>query len=376
VPDISGEFDGPSIVAAEAWHCSLPLRFPVRLGPIRYATRDYVVLRLRAADGAAGLAVGYTRETPLLAATLTLCRQLGAGTAGPADVHRDLARRFAPGWPAFIRAASLIDVALWDLLARRRGVPLAELFGSARPVPVMAVAGYFAGQRTESEILAEAARFVDDGYSTLKVMLPGVDAAADRALLERIRAQTPDDVDIAVDLHGMFTSTEDALAHCAGLAELPVRFVEDPIPSLEIRRVREFAARSRSPVASGEDVVGLAAFEELLDGGVAYLRVDATASGGYSIALPAVDAATGAARSVVPHVFPHIHAPLTARASSVAAIEVIPDYVGADPIAELMTERPPIRGGMWWPSERPGLDLPLDLGAVASAATEHWSWRA
>jgi D-arabinonate dehydratase len=369
--------DDSSIVAAEGWMCPLPLRLPLRLGAIRYDTRDYVVLRLQSADGLIGWAAGYTRGTPLLAAAEAMTRALGIAPADdPRAVHDSLAARFAPGWAALVRAASLIDIALWDLAAKRRKVPLAEaLGGTTRPIPVMAVAGYFADERPMEELLDEVRRFIDDGYTTLKVIAPCVDAAADRTLLERIREQTPDSVRVAVDLHGSFTSVEAALTHCAELDDLPLLFVEDAFPSHEVRRIRDFAAGSVLPVAAGEDVVGTSTLIDLLDGGVGYLRVDATASGGYTDAVPAIVAAEERDRLIAPHVWPHTHAPLAGLSEAVIAVEVTPPYVGADPLWDLMTEGPPLEDGRWQPSQAPGLDLPIAPDAVARAASARWAWR-
>ena len=45
---------------------------------------------------------------------------------------------------AVLRALSAVDIALWDLAAKRAGVPLAVLLGgSTRPVPAYASGGYY-----------------------------------------------------------------------------------------------------------------------------------------------------------------------------------------------------------------------------------------
>lgn len=75
-------------------------------------------------------------------------------------------------------------------------------------------------------------------------------------------------VEIAVDVHGMFASVDDAMAHCAGLEDLPILCIEDPFQSLSARDVRKFVRCSPSPVASGEDVVGLSGLQQLLEDGV------------------------------------------------------------------------------------------------------------
>lgn len=359
----------PRIVRAEVWRCPLAMANTLRLGAISYRTRDYVVLRLTTEDGLIGHGIGYTRNTPLFEATTMLCEQLSDLPRDPEQAHRILRHRFAPGWAALTRAASLIDIALWDLRAQEDDVLLARALGfEPRPVPMMAVAGYFSDLRTIDQQLAEMERFVADGFTTLKLILPGADARADQATLERVRDHFPDEVAVGVDFHGAFESVEAAVTHCAGIHELGVRFIEDPFPSADWHRVAAFAAASPTPVAAGEDLTSLTGIEDLLDNGVRYLRADATASGGFTVARRALTHAALRGAAVAPHVWPHVHVHLAAGALAGTSIEAIPDYVGADPVWSLLSEGAPIRDGLWHPPSTPGLGMPLDVDAVRAHA--------
>ncbi|ANZ28556.1 hypothetical protein A4U64_27145 (plasmid) [Rhodococcus sp. WB1] len=365
--------DRPAVVEAQAWLCPLPMPQTLVLGAISYTTRDYVVLRLTSDDGFTGYAVGYTRGTPLLEALQTICRHLTGLPGHPTVVSRALHKQLAPGWGSFARAASLVDIALWDIEAQRLGTPLATVLGgNSTDVPLMAVAGYFSDTRSVDEVVDETRRFVDDGYTTLKLILHGHDRAVDLDLYDRVRAAHPETIAVAVDFHGAFDSPLQAVEHCAGLRERDVRFVEDPFPSAQWRQVAEFAQRSGLPVASGEDLPGPSGYEDLLAGGVSYLRVDVTASGGYTAGIAAVTAAEHWSAHIAPHVWPHFHAPLAAASTSVAVVEVIPDYVGAEPLWALLTEKAPIVDGHWKTPTEPGLALPLDLDAVSHYASAQW----
>jgi len=359
------------IVRAEVWLCPLDMTHTLRLGAISYRTRDYVILRLTTEDGRTGYGVGYTRSTPLFEATVMLCGQLGDLPRDPEQVQHALMHRFAPGWAALARAASLIDIALWDLRSQDAAVPLARALGfEPRPVPLMAVAGYFPDRRTLDQQLEEMDRLVADGYSTLKLILPGADPKADRTTLERVREQFPDEVTIGVDFHGAFPSVEAAVAHCRDLHNLGVLFIEDPFPSADWHQVAQFAQASPTPVAAGEDLPYLTGLQDLLDHGVRYLRADATASGGYTVARRAITHAALRGAAVAPHVWPHVHIHLAAGAAAGTRVEVIPDYVGADPIWRLLGAGPPIRDGLWHPPTDPGLGLPIDQDAVRAHASQ------
>ena len=358
------------IALVQAWECSLPLRFPVDLGRLQYTTRDYVLLRLTTTDGLVGTAMGYTRGTPVLESVRRLAPALLAGPVTPMSFqspHRD---NFAPGWPALVRAASLIDIALWDVAAQHTGRSMAQaLGGRERTVPTIAVAGFFAARRNLDELAAEAAGFVRAGASAVKLIMPGKDPGQDVDLLRAVHTALPQGVAVAVDFHAVFHTVDQAVEHCRPLFDVGLLFIEDPFPSWDWHRVTEFATRCPVPVASGEDLPFMGMLEDLVAGGVRVLRVDATASGGYTSLLPSLRRATDWGVEVVPHVWPAIHAPLASITDAVSLIEYIAPEVGAEPLHLLMAEATRDTETATPP---PGLGLDFDLDAVGRAVTARW----
>lgn len=362
------------VARVEAWNCEVPMPWPVRLGSVVYNTRDFVVLRLTCDDGLCGRAIGYSRGTPLLEAVHGLAPFVGAlDVAEPESVQTELSGTLLSGWAQFVRAASLIDIALWDVKAQSASLPLHQLLGAERPdVPVMAVSGYFSDVRSQDELVEEAIEFDRAGMGA-KLILGGYDSEWDQRLVSRVREALSPDTEIGVDFHARWRDPEEAASYFAPMDELGLRFIEDPFPGFDWRAMRDLAGRIRTPVAAGEDVIGYSALLDLLES-VGYLRLDATASGGVSTALKAIDAAAERGSVVVPHVFPYIHAVLCAAHPAVANIEVIPATVGADPMDRLLTDPDPIRDGRWVLDEDPGLSLPLDWAAVEEMATASFSW--
>lgn len=357
------------IQRVEAWSFALPMRWPLKIGPITYNTRDYAVVRLTSTEGIQGIATGYTRGTPVLDSLSVLLSDLTALTGTPPEVQRRLRMRYATGWGAFIRAASLIDIALWDVRARTEGVSLAHLLGPHVPEPkLMVVAGYFADQRTRGEILDEIGRFVVDGFSTMKLIIGGKDAKADLEYASQVKTLVGDQIDVAIDLHGAYLRAVDALEYVKAFHGSGIRFLEDPLPSIEIDEIAELAQIAEVPIAAGEDIVASSTYASLVKAGVGVLRVDATATGGYTGALEGVAAAEVGAVDIYPHVWPYIHAPLAAASFGVRAVEVIPHYVHADPLMEFVTEPLPIRDGRWRVPSVVGLHLPLDWTRLLAEA--------
>lgn len=363
------------ITAAEAWLVDLPMPYELVLGPITYKTRDYVVLRLTTASGLTGVAVGYTRHTPLIEALEILVPQIKGLGLEPGEVQRTLKGRFSPGWGSLVRAASLIDIALWDISAKARQQSLEDFMGTRNePVPLMAVAGYFLEARGKSAVLEEIERFVVEGYTTIKLIIPGHNLDHDLDLIGDINQILPSGVTLAADFHGAFHSVDEAVQYSEGLSDCGLRFIEDAFPSYESDIVSAFARAAGTPAAAGEDVMTPAAHRALLDGGVSYLRADATATGGYTAAVKSIAAAEDAAAWVAPHVWPHIHHPLSHTSTRVAMIETIPRYVGADPIVDLLLEDLPIVDGKWSPPQHEGLYLPLDWARAEAVASVSRTW--
>lgn len=364
------------VVSVEAWNCAVPMPWPVRLGTVVYNTRDFVVVRLTCDDGLCGRAIGYSRGTPLLEAVRGLAPFAGAlDVTEPDSVYTELSGTLLPGWAQFIRAASLIDIALWDIKAQAEDLPLHRLLGAeSSDVPVMAVSGYFSDVRSQDELVEEAVEFDRAGMGA-KLILGGYDSEWDQRLVRRMREALSPDTEIGVDFHARWRDPKEAASYFAPMDELGLRFIEDPFPGFDWRAMRALAGLIRTPVAAGEDVIGYSALLDLLES-VGYLRLDATASGGVSTALRAIEAAADRGTEVVPHVFPYIHAVLCAAHATVANIEVIPASVGADPMDRLLTDADPIHGGRWILDEEPGLTLPLDWTAIESMATASFAWNA
>lgn len=359
---------------ARGWVLAVPMKHPVRLGPMTYHTRDYAVLEVESDDGLIGRAIGYTRGTPLLAAARSLVRASGdADITDPVTTADLLQRRHLPGWAQYIRAASLLDICLWDIAAQASRQTISEALGTSRDaVEMMAVAGYFADVRDLAAIVDEACGFVHDGVRRVKAMLNGGDIRADASLVAALRSALPDDVSLGVDCHAAFGSASEAADYIRSLGSEAIEFVEDPFPVHEWRRYRRLTEIMDIPLAAGEDVTSMSAVADLLPW-INYLRVDATASGGLSWARTAADLAQASGVIVAPHVFPYVHAALAANRASVSFAEYIPDQVGAEPISQIAAFEGEVSDGSWRHAAVPGLGIHLRYEAFDRHVIEEFA---
>jgi len=117
-------------------------------------------------------------------------------------------------------ALCALDNALYDLAARRLGVPVHRLLGLGRPEPVSA---YTLGIADRETTVADARRL--EGYPILKVKVGGwEDVETLRAVGEASTAE------LWVDANEAF-SPEEALEVVAELREMGVGMIEQPVPA-------------------------------------------------------------------------------------------------------------------------------------------------
>jgi L-alanine-DL-glutamate epimerase-like enolase superfamily enzyme len=359
------------IVGLDVAVCALEMPYPVRLGPVVYTTRDYVALRMRTDAGIDGYALGYSRGTPIPAALQTLAPEiLGRDARMIRSIVVGIRQSHAPAWGAFVRAVSLVDVALWDIAARAARLPLFKLLGGYRDtIPVMAVAGYYLDRRSVEDVEEEIMQRAGDGFKTIKIGIPAVDPRADEAFVSRLRRALDNSIDLGIDAHSAWTDLETALAACQRLDSLGLSFIEDPCSPQSWRLMADLQARIRTPLAAGEEASMIEQHRDLLDA-VTILRVDATANGGLSDVMLATQMAAAAGRSVSPHVYAPLHSHLAGAFPNVRQVEIIPAEVGADPFHRLLRSEPAIRNGMLLLDDSHGNGIDLDWEAVSAHASD------
>jgi L-alanine-DL-glutamate epimerase-like enolase superfamily enzyme len=179
-------------------------------------------------------------------------------------------------------AISAVDVALWDLRARRADQPLWRFFGGYDPqVPVYA--GGIDLDFSIEALLEQADSFQEQGYRAIKMKagLPSLREDVER--VRRMREHLGDDFPLMVDAN-MKWSADQAIRAARALEEFNLLWIEEPtIPddvAGHVRVVRE----GRTPVATGENLHTLYEFHTLMAaGGLTYPEPDVTNCGGMTI---------------------------------------------------------------------------------------------
>jgi L-alanine-DL-glutamate epimerase-like enolase superfamily enzyme len=359
-------------ITIQAAECRLPLPRPINLGPVTIRTRDFVALRMTTDNGLIGDALGYTRGTPLL----QTLRHIGNNFLGVSPHHRNgvidgFVRANVNGRGTFVRAVSLLDIALHDLAAKAVELPLFRLLGGARTrIPASGVAGYYLKERTAEDVRDEVSGLIDDGYSRAKIMIDGGDVEADVALVSLVSKVARGR--LGIDAHWSWDSLADALKTCSRLDDEKLVFLEDPFGPHRSRLMPRLQQFLKTPLACGEDVSDIDSLAAI-SRDIPILRVDATTCGGVAAACAAIQVAGLNGCEVFPHIHHQLHAHLAAVYPQAAYVEVIPESTGADPAHLLLARLPPVVDGMVQLDETPGAGTELNWDAVERYATDSFT---
>ena len=246
---------------------------------------EVVTARVRDSDGAEG--VGYTFTCGVNGGAIAdiLRREMAPRVLGrDADlieaIWRDLWWAFhygGRGGPTVL-AQSALDIALWDLKARRAGLPLWRLLGGF-DARVPCYAGGIDLDLSPEALVDQTHRNIANGHRAIKMKVGRDRLSEDVARLAAMRRAFGDDLPLMVDSNMRFTVDGAIRAARAYRAFDPVWF-EEPIPPEDATGHRRIAAEGGIPIAAGENLRSLWDFRTAIEGGVTYPEPDVTNCGG------------------------------------------------------------------------------------------------
>jgi L-alanine-DL-glutamate epimerase-like enolase superfamily enzyme len=267
--------------------------------------------------------------------------------------------------------AGAVDMALWDLESRRRGVPLARLWGlpGGTSVPVYASAGSAAA--SPDEVAADVRRAVAAGHARFKMRVGFQDWETDlrrvAAAREALGAENALMVDAIMGTCVPAWDADTALARIRDLEPFRPRWVEEPVPPDDFAGMRRVKAGSRLPIAAGEAYTAAADFERVLaDRSVDVLQPDATHAGGFSAVRSIAARARQAGVPLALHVWGSrlaVNAHLL-LGGALEGVEVVEQPAVAFALDEAIGRRAPrlSAGAAAW-EEGPGLGVEIDDAA-------------
>lgn len=190
-------------------------------------------------------------------------------------------------------AISAIDIALYDILGKRLGVPVHQLLGGKQRDVIPTFASFMTQSR--EQVLADTQTLIDGGWDCIRIYPSGFggDAVFDpRNTLQNtvetlcaIRETFGHDLCIGIDLHHRYSPAEIA-NFCAKLPPGTLDFLEEPIRCEEPGAYEMLRKMTTIPFAVGEEFASKWQAGPYLDRGLTqYMRLDICNIGGFTEAM-------------------------------------------------------------------------------------------
>ncbi len=298
--------------------------------------------------------------------------------------------------PSLYNAMSGVDMALWDVLGKRAGKPLYELFGGKCREGVDTYRHASGGSFEEVE--ERVRRFMDEGYRHVRVQMsvgglstygargagsPGDQAQNNRAqvwepkpycrmlprLFEHLRSKLGDEVELLHDIHERVPPIL-AMQLAKDLEPYHLFFLEDPFSPEDIGYFAHLRQQTSTPIAMGELFNNPNEFVGLISGRlIDFIRVHLSQIGGLTPARKLAALCEFFAVRTAWH-GPGDVSPV-GHAANVHLDFAVPNFGIQEARAFSQEEQdvfpgcPELRGGYYQVSDKPGLGIDLDEALAA-----------
>lgn len=225
---------------------------------------------------------------------------------------------------AMLRAIAIIDIALWDIVAKAHGQPLYRLLGAYRDeVPAYASGGYYRPDIDPlEEVAGEMGRYVERGFTDFKIKVGGLSIAEDAERVRVARETIGPKARLALDANNAYNDVPTAVRAAEAFAPYDIWWFEEPTYPDALPNSAQIAAAVPMPVATGEIEATRWGFRDIIVSGAAQiLQPDANVLGGISEWMKVAHLAAGHDIQVAPHWNANTHVHLVAAVANGLTVE-------------------------------------------------------
>jgi L-alanine-DL-glutamate epimerase-like enolase superfamily enzyme len=182
----------------------------------------------------------------------------------PARVWEVLMRNEKPGGHGERSVAvGVVDMAVWDAVAKIAGVPLYQLLAEryrggavSEKVFVYAAGGYYYPGKDLTALQNEMSGYLDLGYSVVKIKIGGAPLSEDLRRIEAVLKILKSSDQLAVDANGRF-NLNAAVVYARALAPYKLRWYEEAGDPLDYDLQARLAPHYAGPMATGENLFSM-----------------------------------------------------------------------------------------------------------------------
>ncbi len=261
-----------------------------------------VVVEVQTDDGLTGIGVGGGGAAGIhVIQTVLSDLLLGRDADNVEQLHREMCRQtsFYGRGGLVVMAISGVDLALWDLRAKRAETPIAKLLN-----PDVDLAARIPTYATVFDDVATR-QAIDAGHAAVKLHVerfgnrPNPTDVAD--LVRRVRDAIGAGGMMMIDAFARW-DVDSTLRVAQAVAEFDVRWIEEPVPPDRLDLYETLARECPVPIAGGEHEYLAAGFRELIDRRLhAFVQPDINWCGGLTTLIEIYKMAKQAGVIVCPH---------------------------------------------------------------------------
>ena len=204
-----------------------------------------------------------------------------------------------------IHAMSGIDMAIWDIMGKKLGMPVHKLLGGSFRDKIPAYCSVLMPDN-EDEIKRIADTYLPQGYTGIKFGWGalGQSDKRDLELVHMCRKAMGDDPKLMIDIGMVWRDYKTAVKLCNEFEQEDVYWVEEPFKPDDLEAYKRLTHAVNMRISAGEEVGTMFEFNELIDKcGIDIIQPDISRCGGITIAKKVIDMAYLHKIPVIPHAF-------------------------------------------------------------------------
>jgi L-alanine-DL-glutamate epimerase-like enolase superfamily enzyme len=321
-----------TIVEAHAFLARVPVDPPKGDAIQKFSALELPMVRITDGAGHSGIGFGYTIGQGGSAILELLQKELipkleGKDSRRIVFIHDHLKKSVHALGPGVVlsNALAAIDIALWDLNAKRNNMPLHILLGGAKDkVPVYNTDVGWLNRSLDEMVDLSKQAVRRDGFRALKLKVGKPDPQEDVERVGKVRKAVGDNIKLMIDANQSWT-VDEAIRRLKPLEKFDLVWIEEPLLATDVQGFRHLGEHTIIPRAGGESLYDPAFFyENIREGALDILQPDIARVGGITPAMQVCGMAEAANLKVAPHVSPELSLTVAAAVTNSMFIEYIP----------------------------------------------------